>query len=41
MSTFLDELYNRDVGPDDLITVIRFSQLISGPVVPAFEGDLF
>ena len=24
-----------------LVTVIRFSQIMSGPVVPAFEGDLF
>ncbi len=41
MAHFLGQLYNRDVGPDDLVTVIRFSQIMSGPVVPAFEGDLF
>jgi hypothetical protein len=41
MATFLGQLYNRDIGEDDLVTVIRFSQIMSGPVVPAFEGDLF
>jgi hypothetical protein len=41
MATFLSQLYNRDVGAADLVTVIRFSQIMSGPVVPAFEGDLF
>jgi len=41
MATFLSQLYNREVGADDLVTVIRFSQIMSGPVVPAFEGDLF
>src|SRR6185437_5079779 len=41
MANFLGQLYNREVGPDDLITVIRFSQIMGGPVVPAFEGDLF
>ena len=41
MATFLGQLYNREVGVDDLVTVIRFSQLMAGPVVPAFEGDLF
>ena len=38
---FLGQLYNREVGADDLITVIRFSQIMGGPVVAAFEGDLF
>ena len=41
MATFLGQLYNRDVEPDDLITVIRFSQIMSGPVAPSFENDLF
>ena len=40
MSTFLSQLYNRPVEPDDLVTVIRFSQIMNGPVVPGFrEGD--
>src|SRR5213078_3846294 len=41
MANFLGQLYNREIGPDDLITVIRFSQILIGPVVPSFEGDLF
>ena len=41
MVTFLGQLYNREIGPDELVTVIRFSQIFSGPVVPQFEGDLF
>src|SRR5581483_6332538 len=41
MATFLGQLYNREVGTDDLVTVIRFSQIMGGPVVPQFEGDLF
>jgi len=41
LATFLGQLYNREVGTDDLVTLIRFSQIMSGPVVPAFEGDLF
>jgi hypothetical protein len=41
MATFLGRLYNRDVEPDALVTVIRFSQIMNGPVVPGFEGDLF
>ena len=41
MANFLGQLYNRDIGEDDLVTVIRFSQIMSGPVVPLFEGDLF
>ena len=28
MATFLGQLYNRDVDPDDVVTVIRFSQII-------------
>ena len=42
MATFLGQLYNREVEPDDLITVIRFSQIMTGPVVPGFrEGEIF
>jgi hypothetical protein len=36
-ANFLSQLYNRDVGDDDVVTVIRFSQILSGPVVPGFE----
>ena len=41
MANFLGQLYNREIGEDDVVTVIRFSQLMHGPVVPVFEGDLF
>ena len=41
MSTFLGQLYNRDVESDDVVTVIRFSQILSGPVVPGFDSDPF
>jgi hypothetical protein len=27
MASFLSQLYNRDVTPDDTVTVIRFSQI--------------
>jgi hypothetical protein len=39
MANFLGQLYNRDVGPDDVVTVIRFSQILTGPVVPNFLND--
>ena len=40
MATFLGQLYNRPIEPDDIVTVIRFSQIMNGPVVPGFrEGD--
>lgn len=29
MATWLGQLYNRDVGPDDTVTVIRFSEIRS------------
>ena len=29
MATFLGQLYNREVTPDDTVTVIRFSQIVS------------
>ena len=41
MANFLGQLYNREVEAGDLVTVIRFSQIMTGPVVPSFEGDLF
>lgn len=41
MAQFLSQLYNRDVAADDVVTVIRFSQILSGPVVPNFLGDDF
>ena len=43
LAHFLSQLYNRDVGSEDLITLIRFSQILSGPVAPTFlgENDLF
>jgi hypothetical protein len=43
MAHFLGQLYNRDIGPGDVVTVIRFSQILSGPVAPTFlgENDLF
>ena len=37
MATFLGQLYNRDVGTGDVVTVIRFSQILSGPVVTGFD----
>ena len=39
MATFLGQLYNREVAADDVVTVIRFSQIMNGPVVPPFRGD--
>lgn len=41
MATFLGQLYNREIKPDDVVTVIRFSQITNGPVVAHFENDLF
>jgi hypothetical protein len=43
MAHFLSQLYNREVGADDLVTVIRFSQILRGPVAPTFlgENDIF
>jgi len=39
MAMFLGQLYNRDVEADEVVTVIRFSQILSGPVVPGFDND--
>jgi hypothetical protein len=42
MASFLGQLYNREVGGEDLVTVIRFSQIMTGPVVPGFrENEMF
>jgi hypothetical protein len=41
MATFLGQLYNREVQDDDVVTVIRFSQILSGPVAPSFEAELY
>jgi hypothetical protein len=41
MAHFLGQLYNREVGDNDLVTVIRFSQILSGPVAPSFLGEDF
>jgi hypothetical protein len=43
MAHFLSQLYNREVTENDLVTVIRFSQILNGPVVQGFRGenDLF
>jgi hypothetical protein len=43
MARFLSQLYNREVSEDDEVTVIRFSQILNGPVVQGFRGenDLF
>ena len=39
MAQFLSQLYNREVTGDDIVTIIRFSQILTGPVVPGFRGD--
>ena len=43
MAHFLSQLYNREVSEDSEVTVIRFSQILNGPVVQGFRGenDLF
>jgi hypothetical protein len=43
MARFLSQLYNREVSENDVVTVIRFSQILNGPVVQGFRGenDLF
>ena len=43
MARFLSQLYNREVSTEDIVTVIRFSQILNGPVVQTFRGesDLF
>ncbi|MGZ4390171.1 MAG: ASCH domain-containing protein [Gaiellaceae bacterium] len=39
MARFLSQLYNREVSEQDLVTVIRFSQILNGPVVQSFRGE--
>jgi hypothetical protein len=43
MAHLLGQLYNREVSPEEVVTVIRFSQILSGPVAPTYlgENDLF
>ena len=41
MAHFLAQLYNREVTADDVVTVIRFSQILTGPVAPSFLGEDF
>jgi hypothetical protein len=41
MAQFLSQLYNRDIDADDVVTVIRFSQILTGPVAPSFRGEDF
>jgi hypothetical protein len=43
LARFLSQLYNREVDGADIVTVIRFSQILTGPVAPSFldESDLF
>ena len=41
MATFLGQLYNREVEDSDVVAVIRFSQILSGPVAPTFEAELY
>jgi hypothetical protein len=41
MAHFLSQLYNREVASEDTVTVIRFSQILTGPVAPSFLGDDF
>jgi hypothetical protein len=41
MAQFLGQLYNREINVDDVVTVIRFSQILSGPVAPSFLGEDF
>jgi hypothetical protein len=39
MARFLSQLYNRTVEVEDIVTVIRFSQILNGPVVQTFRGE--
>ena len=39
MARFLSQLYNREVTDNDLVTVIRFSQILSGPVASSWGGE--
>src|SRR5436190_12338969 len=39
MANFLGQLYNREIGVEAIVTVIRFSQIVNGPVVQTFRGE--
>ena len=39
LAHYLSQLYNRDVEAEDVVTLIRFSQILSGPVAPTFLGE--
>jgi hypothetical protein len=41
MAHFLATLYNREVTSGDIVTVIRFSQILTGPVAPSLLGEDF
>ena len=41
MARFLSQLYNRVVSEEDIVTVIRFSQILHGPVAQTFRGESF
>jgi hypothetical protein len=41
MAHFLSQLYNREIAAADVVTVIRFSQILTGPVAPSFLGEDF
>ncbi len=32
-AAFLEQIYQRPVGPDDIVTVVRFSQIVDNPAV--------
>src|SRR5882757_11279789 len=34
LAHYLSQLYNRDVAAGDVVTLIRFSQILSGPAAP-------
>lgn len=38
---FLEQIYSRDVSPDDIVTVIRFSEIVENPpsLVDRMRGD--
>jgi hypothetical protein len=36
---FLEQIYSRPISPDDIVTVIRFSQILNGPVAAPWAGE--
>ena len=38
-SHFLEQIYGRPIEPDDLVTVIRFSQIVEGPTSQMGNGE--